>query len=195
MLVDPTTPLTLAETLGAVLSAVVDAQQQAARATVDFINDVAFGPEGPAPEKPMQTATFRFSKLDEERLEAPFELEVPLLALVDIPLIAVRRATVSFSYDVTDAAPAEATSDVDGNGGTSNTKASLFNAGGAALLKGRFVKRSPSTSASTTPQLERSASIDVVVELEKMPPPVGLDRLLDILESGMSERRMEENGE
>jgi hypothetical protein len=183
VLIDPTVPLTLAQTLGSVLASIVEAQQQAARATVEFINDVGFGPLGPTPDRKLVTTKFAFTKLDENRQPASFELEVPLLALVDIPLIVVRKATITLSYNVTETTTPTTPTSPPTSGGASN---SLFNLAKPAVIKGQLAKRSAATG--TDAATREQASIDITVEVEKAAPAVGMDRLLDVLEVGMTER-------
>ena len=183
-LIDPSVPLTLADTLGSVVASVVDAQQQSARATVDFINDLAFGPDGPNPDRDVVTVSFSVTKLDENRQPVPFVLEVPLLSLVDIPLIAVRKATFAFSYDVTETRESAREQPAAGA-----ERSSIFNAAKVAVLKGRLAKRTAGATPTDPVRREERASIDVFVELEKAALPAGLDRLIDALENAAGERR------
>lgn len=187
VLIDPTVPLTLAETMGTVFAAVIDAQQQSARATVDFINEVAFGPNGPDADRKLVTVTFTAKKLDENRNEVPFVLEVPLLALVEIPLVVVSKATVAFSYDVVQTTEPQGTETP-----AESATPSLFNTAKSALLKGRFVKRSTAGSSTSDPTVQREerASLDVTVELERAEAPVGIERLLDTLELAMAAKKL-----
>ena len=74
--------LELSELLGALLGAVVDAQAASARATVDFIESVGFEVVGT--ERQMRTVRMRYTKKDENGEFAEFEVDVPLLALVNV---------------------------------------------------------------------------------------------------------------
>jgi hypothetical protein len=101
--------LELSELLGALLGAVVDAQAASARATVDFIESVGFEVVGT--ERQMRTVRMRYTKKDENGEFAEFEVDVPLLALVNVPSLAVKQAVLTFGYDVVTATSGNDTSD------------------------------------------------------------------------------------
>lgn len=169
LIIDPALPVTLAQAVGDVLSSLVDAQAQAARTTVDFINDVGFLPpkNGAAPE--LRHVRFSYSKLDENQASAQFVVDIPLLGMVDIPLICIRRATLNLDYEVTRVEEAEEKT-ADGK----NVK--------VPRMKGRVL------SGRKSPQSERAA-IKVSVEVEKAELPPGLARTLDILELAARESK------
>jgi hypothetical protein len=75
--------LELSQLLGSLLASVVEAQAASARATVDFVESVGFEP-GTDGER-MRTVRLRYRKKDENGIPADFEVEVPLLALVNVP--------------------------------------------------------------------------------------------------------------
>ena len=197
MVVDLKTPLALAEVLGSLIASVIDAQAQAARATVEFIEEVglkdAAGENGP---RDLRTVRFRYSKLDENQVMQPFVVEVPLLGLVDIPMISVSKATFSFTYDVTSTAPTKPSTPAAPAGGVvapsaaqpSIASVALAKIAQPALIKGRFtrVQPPPGTGTGTAPPQERGG-LRVTVELEKAPVPVGVERVLDILELAATE--------
>jgi hypothetical protein len=167
-----TEALGLGDTLGTILAAVIDAQARSARATVEFINDVGFIPRTGAPGAPDQLRTVKFSyfKRDENDQRSEFTIEMPLLAMVDIPLVVVKKATVSFAYEITEAKSAPA--------GANGLPAKI---GRAANIKGRIVEQGPSG--------QERANLQVSIELEKSPLPLGLDRMLDVLQVATSERK------
>lgn len=162
--------LSLSELLGTLLGSVVSAHAQAARATVDFVEDVGFEstPEG----ETLRTVAIRYSKRDENGEVAEFEVEVPLLALVNVPVLAVKQAKLAFSYDVMTQAEARSTE-----------SAEIVRR--PALLTG-FVRSKP--TPSTGPVAKSVASIDLDVTLEQQEMPVGVERLFDLAELGITER-------
>lgn len=172
--------LTLAEVLGSMLGSVVDAQAQSARATVDFVEAVGFEdtPDG----QRLRTVTMRYTKKDENGEFAEFEVEVPLLALVNVPALAVREAKLSFSYDVVTQASESSSSTPATTPATASVVVSK-----AALLKG-FVRSKPTPTTTTTPAARRTTSIDVDVTLEQQELPIGVERLFDLAELGIAER-------
>lgn len=172
--------LELGQVLGSLLGSVVQAQAESARATVDFVEDVGF--EETTDGDRLRTVKLRYSKKDENGVPAEFEAEVPLLTLVNIPSLAVKQAKLSFSYDLVTA--------------VEETKPSagvlpMITKLEAARLTG-FV-RSPATSTSTAPgTTRRTTSIDLEVTLEQQEMPLGVERLFDLAELGISERPADE---
>lgn len=167
--------LQLSQLLGALLSSVVDAQAQAARATVEFVESVGFE-ETPQGER-LRNVKVRYFKKDENDERAEFEVEVPLLALVNIPSLAVRQAKLTFSYDVVTATERPAAT---GTGGASSAGLKLP----IAKITG-FVRRPPAT---TTEVERRTTAVDLEVTLEQQEMPIGIERLFDLAELGISER-------
>ncbi|MCP3915690.1 MAG: DUF2589 domain-containing protein [bacterium] len=166
--------LSLGQTIGAMLTAVIDAQAESARTTIEFIRDVAFRPEDPSGELVMQS--FRYRKLDENQEEKEFVIEVPLLSMVEIPMVNVKKARFEFGYDITD------TREVDSE------------AGGATVsrgrIRGRFLRRRPSSSAPGT--RKETGSLDVTIELEQGSPTIGVERILEMLEIASNDAKVED---
>ncbi|MCZ7681556.1 MAG: DUF2589 domain-containing protein [Sandaracinaceae bacterium] len=161
--IDTFTPREFGEVLGSLLTSVVDAQARAARATVDFIEDVGLETEAPEgeSERRLRMVSFEYTKLGAASTEAPFRLDVPLLGLVQIPMIVVKTARFEFEYDVQE---------------TGGSKASGSASNRPVPVKGRIARARASTTASST------SGLKVVVELEQASPSVGIERLLEILE-------------
>jgi hypothetical protein len=169
--ISTTEALSLAETLGTLLAAIVDAQAQSARATVDFVREVGFqeNTQGEATET-LRTVSFRYRKLDENGERAEFVVELPLLGMVDIPSIAIKKATVAFDYEITSAQSSTPT----GGSSTGPLKPGLFERlPRPAVLKGRVADQRSTQQTRNT--------LKVSVELEKAELPPSLDRVLDIL--------------
>lgn len=167
LIIDPATPVTLAAVVGDVLSSLIEAQAQAARTTVDFINDVGFLPAKPGVTPALRQVSFGYTKLDENQQPAQFKIDIPLLGMVDIPLICIRKATLTLDYEVQ-------TLDVD----ETKSQAGSRN----VVLRGRVL------SGKKTPTSERAA-INISVEVEKAELPPGLSRALDILEIAATESK------
>lgn len=181
---DPTTPITLAETMGAMMVSVVEAQAQAARATIDFVEGVGLKEGDESKARDLRTVQFRYKKLDENQVLQDFTLEIPLLGMVDIPVITLKKATFSFSYEVTETMEAQPQKSSDeSTPARGSSTARLLPLTKTARIKGRFAKRPQATSTTQ----ERRGSLEVTVEFEKAPMPIGIDRILDILELAASE--------
>jgi hypothetical protein len=167
--ISSTEALSLAETLGTLLAAIVDAQAQSARATVEFVREVGFEDNSAGtPGETLRTVRFRYHKLDENDKRSEFVVELPLLGMVDIPSIAIKKATIAFDYEITSAQSTTAT------GTTPTVRPGLFERlPRPALLKGRVADQRSQTQARSTLRLN--------VELEKADLPPSLERVLDIL--------------
>src|SRR5215210_2435139 len=98
--------LELADLLGSLLGSVILAQADAARATVAFVEEVEF--ETSLAGERLRTVSVRYRKKDEAGDPADFEVEVPLLAMVNVPSLVVKQAKLTFAYDVVTAGREEA---------------------------------------------------------------------------------------
>jgi hypothetical protein len=158
------------EAIGSLLSAIIDAQAQSARATVDFVNAVGFRAGVTSQPETLRTVKFLYTKLDENQRPAEFAVEIPLLAMVEIPLVSVKKASIQFKYEVTrsEAAP---------TGG----RPGLPGIAAPPRLAGRV--------ADVRPGSQERANLDVTIELEKSLMPVGLDKVLDILELAVTQSK------
>jgi Protein of unknown function (DUF2589) len=169
--------LELADVLGSLLASVIAAQAEAARATVAFVEDVGF--ETTSTGDRLRTVSLRYRKKDETGAPAEFEVEVPLLALVNVPALAVKQAKLAFAYDVVTAGREEPSQPP-----TGPLKGRLP----AAKLTG-FVRRM--STAGDTAQQRQTTSIDLDVTLEQQVLPVGVERLFDLAELGITEGKIE----
>lgn len=177
--------LELSRLLGTLMASVIDAQAQAARTTVDFVESIGF--ETPATgEQRLRTVSLRYFKKDENGQRAEFEVEVPLLALVNVPNLAVREAKLSFSYDVV-----TATTTTTGGGTTPPAPDGFLQKLPIARITG-FVRRPPAPSAPGSEK--RTTAIDLEVTLAQQEIPIGIERLFDLAELGITERRAEDGG-
>lgn len=170
--------LELSQVLGALLASVVEAQAQSARATVDFVQEVGFDTTSGGSR--LRTVKLRYTKKNENDVPAEFEVEVPLLAMVNIPSLGVREAKLAFSYDVVTATSA----------GTRPQGGSIASDVSSVVLKG-FVRRPTATGNDAE---RRTTSIDLDVTLEQQEMPIGVERLFDLAELGITERTSTEGG-
>ncbi|WP_245671588.1 DUF2589 domain-containing protein [Nocardia amamiensis] len=163
-------PLKLGDLLGSLMGAVVDAQAQAARASIEFVRDVGLISEQPSGTERLRTVSLRYRKRDENGALADFEVEVPLLAMVNVPSLAVKEASFSMAYDVV---TVKAASDT--------TKRSV--------MTGVIRKKTAASDRKTT-----TMSVDVEVTIAQEATPIGVERLFDLAELGITEALVEGNG-
>ncbi|MEO6446582.1 MAG: DUF2589 domain-containing protein [Gemmatimonadaceae bacterium] len=171
--------LSLGTTIGTILTAIVDAQAQSARATVEFVNEVGF--TTPVPNEPdrLRSVTFRYRKRDADNKLAEFSVDIPLLGMVDIPVISIKKATITFNYEITQSQTAPQPT-----GPPLKASPLAGRIPAAALMKGRVLQ-----AGKTTDDRER-ATLAVTIEIEKSPLPIGLERVLDILEAAAAEAQV-----
>ncbi len=107
--------ISIGETVGSVMASLVDAQEQAARATVDFVNHVGYetveDPETGSETGDLRTVKYKFRKQNEEGIVSDYEAEVPLLTLVDVPAISINKAKLEFSYEISETSSSEHSSE------------------------------------------------------------------------------------
>jgi hypothetical protein len=173
--------LELGQILGALLASIVDAQAHSARATVEFVEDIGF--ETTVTGEKLRVVTMRYKKKDENGQAAEFEVDVPLLAMVNVPSLAVKTAQLTFSYDVVTAVTTEPPP------AQPNAPPPLGVVRVPIAAITGFVRRPPATSKETE---RRTTAIDLSVTLEQQEMPVGIERLFDLAELGLIERKMGE---
>jgi hypothetical protein len=173
--------LGLGELLGSLLGAIVSAQAQSSRATLDFVENVGFTRtegEGGAVSHEIRSVAMRYRKRDENGEHADFEVDVPLLALVNPPALTVSEAKLAFNYDILSVAPATEPAP--------ELPESVVPIGRPVVLRGVIRRR----RLAETPQ-DASLSVDVSVTLKQEPAPIGVSRLLDLAELGIRESKAE----
>jgi hypothetical protein len=174
--------LGLGQLLGALLSAVVEGQQEATASSLAFVEQVGLL-GGEADDGRFRTVTIRYTKLDENQEPAEFLLEVPLLAMVSIPTLVVQNAKISFAYNVTETTTSEP---AEGSERLRPLRVLEGDAPRRVVLKGFVQQRRPAGDT------RESAGIDVEVTVETVPLPLGLERLLELTEFTVSRPAKEE---
>jgi hypothetical protein len=167
----------LGELLGSLLTAVVEGQAAATASSLAFVKGIGLEEAAEQPDR-LRTVPIRYTKLDENQQPAEFVLDLPLLALVNIPTLNVKQATISFKYDVlTTTVTDEGTPTADAAGpatlGTPMTELRPVKLVG-------YVRSAPTGGGSS--QTRETTGVDVQVTVESVPLPLGLERILDMAE-------------
>lgn len=182
--------LPLFEIIGAPLVAIVQAQAQAARATVEFIEAIGFNPaekEGDSENKAgeLRMAEFIYTKPDENREPATFVARVPVLSLVPIPGIQVKNAKISFTAKITDA--------VDEPSESLRSRKAADPAQPAWLRPSLTNFRGSLAPAARPSDKETPArgnfEMNIEVELEQMPIAPGLEKILNLMDQSINESK------
>lgn len=180
--------LELGELLGSLLSSVVSAQEQATRATVAFVDEVGFEPITGGGER-MRTVKLRYTKKDENNEPAEFEAEVPLLALVNVPSLAVKEAKLSLAYDIVTSESVATNGEGTGQGALGERIRAIGETRPAKLTGFPRRRTAPVEGSERT-----TTSVDVEITLEQQALAIGLERLFDLAELGITDRPADGDG-
>lgn len=196
--VEELSQIPFAHLIGAPMKAAIEAQALAAQSTVEFIQKVGFKqpagggadvlfttPEQDADAGEIRNITLEYSKLDENGTPDSFSLTVPLLSIVPIPYLRIEEMTLDFKAKLTDSIVRN-----------TNTSFSLDTSVGGSYsafwspVKLDFrVNAAFKTSSSTQAGSTRDYSMDIHVRATQDDMPGGLSRVLDILESAITETK------
>lgn len=179
--------------VGGPLTAVVEAQAQAAITAVNFINEVGFDeipPEERAPNGPSrrpQMVTFEYKRMvqvpdQEEPQLRDFELTVPLLAMVNVPYLRIETTDIEFNAKITSMVHSEESLQRRFDLDFQARAKFIF---GRARLKAKYASTRNTVDTSRT---NRNYDMKVHVHAVGDEMPAGTDRLLRILESTIDER-------
>lgn len=178
--------LPMADLIGSPLQAACDAQLKLAAATANFIQTVGFTPNAD-PTKPSDIRVVNFSfdrqilKPDADPTKPPVngtervDMKVPLLAVVNIPALAITKVDVTFDMEVKSSSMSK---DSEDKSGKFSADASV--GWGVFSLK-VHVEGSVATHKENTRSSDNSAKYHVEVHAEDRGMPEGLARVLDIM--------------
>lgn len=184
--------ISLGSIIGGALSAIVEAQSQAAHTTVNFINEVGF--EGKQGERKPVYIDFQYEKMiipeketqqeEAEKQKQITSLKVPLLTMVPIPYIRVDDATIDFNVKINSVQETKTSSDLNYGGKTE----AFANYNGFRFKTG--IKLSASISnqkkSSTSDTIKRDYSLNIHVHAKQDDMPAGVEHLLDLLSDASS---------
>ncbi len=186
--------LPMGDLIGGPLDAACEAQVKLARATADFIRVIGFLP--PADPKDPQgvggtrTASFRFKRpVDDPNnaggiAEEEVELEVPLLAIVNVPSLSIRTVDVTFDMEVKSSFSEKSSTDA-------SASLSADMEFGWGMFKAKVhIQGSVATHKENTRSSDNAAKYHVSVHAEDRGMPEGLARVMDILQSSVAPRKV-----
>lgn len=177
--------LDMAALIGGPLSAACDVQMMLARSTLDFIENVGLDAPDDKGVRKVRTANFSFSRAGEgdganQYRTETVEMNVPLLAVVNVPSLAIDKVDITFDMEVKSSTSSESKKDKQGELDAS-----------AGLKIGPFnmnvkIKGSISCHESNTRSSDNSAKYHVEVHASQQKIPEGLSRMLDIISSAVA---------
>ncbi len=164
--------------IGGPLSACIDAQEQAATSTVNFIRRVGFSQENP---DEVINVSFKY-KRDGKNVE----LTVPLLTIVPIPFIAIDTVNINFKAtlkSVDTESLKERVNESDYYNSSSSTYRGLRNfctSRNRSVMYGSVSNKKDSVATQKSSySVEATIDINVVAHQESM--PAGLSKVLEML--------------
>ncbi|WP_084516190.1 DUF2589 domain-containing protein [Desulfovibrio cuneatus] len=173
--------LPMGDLIGGPLRAACDSQIQLANATADFIKAVGFIPNKDGGMGPVRTACFQYTKMIQgsDGTVTPYkaELNVPLLAIVKIPCLAVKKVDITFDMEVKSSFSEKSSLDASAKLSAS-AKFGFGPISGTVNISGSVASHKENARSS-----DNSAKYHVQVLAEDEGMPEGLARVLDILQA------------
>jgi hypothetical protein len=188
--------LPLYELISAPLVAMIQADAQAAKATLEFIETVGFvapspaeggtGEDGEASQ--LRMAEFRYQKLDENNEISEFVASVPVLSLLPVPAVQIKEAKISFSAKI-----AEITREREEETGPSEAVAVAKPQ--PRLLSWIKPKRhefltKPVASSGPKDKEERGTyHLEIEISLGQADIPLGMERIFNLMDQAIQEKK------
>ncbi|EPX64103.1 hypothetical protein D187_005236 [Cystobacter fuscus DSM 2262] len=176
-------PLQFYQLIGAPLTALVQAEAQAAQVTAEFIERVGFEPPAEAPSPPgggapmqqeprrLRMLTFHYERQDKAGQRRSYQVRIPLLSLIPIPAIQIKTAEIELAANIRGLQKAKTRTQV------SDTRDDFLSRERLELKMGMRGGKSAS-----------ALQVKVKMNVEQADIPSGLSRLLHSLdESTLSE--------
>jgi len=200
--------LPMGDLIGGPLMAACDAQVRLANATATFIQQIGFKPPKNAdPTKlsdvgfdpgnmDVRTVQFKFTRPRADQtvdgktspviLTEDVALEVPLLAIVKVPSLAITTVDITFDMEVKNT---ERSTESEDQKGSFSADASI---GWGPFSLRVHVEGSVATHKENTRESDQSAKYHVEVKAEDKGMPEGLARVLDIMNSAIAPKTITE---
>jgi hypothetical protein len=198
--------LQLHELLGATLIAIVRADAEAAKATLEFIQTVGFvtpESEGDETETDLQAgqlrmAEFRYRKLDENNEISEFVASVPVLSLVPIPGLQIKDAKLSLAVKLSDIV-AETPSPKTSTGQPTTLQPQPSSPQPTALrnpflsrlrpVPYKLLAKPAATSGTKTQEMKGTFHVDIQVSLQQADIPLGLEKILELMDQSIRDQK------
>lgn len=170
--------------IGGPLSACIDAQEQAALSTVNFIDRVGFDPKNPGH---VVNVDFTY-----KREGTDVQLSVPLLTIVPIPFISIDTVNISFKAALKSISSEDAV-DVDRQSSYDSTNSRYLGVGSylrtaevqRTVMRGSVsTKKDSVATQNSVYSIEANVDINVIARQESMPG--GLAKVLEMLDQAIS---------
>jgi hypothetical protein len=186
--------LPMADLIGSPLIAACDAQVKLANATAEFIKVVGFTPPNDKGESDVRNVKFVFDRpvadstpgavkpAGQSGLTERVELDVPLLAILNVPSLSINTVDVMFDMEVKNSETTKESFDA-----AAKMSADASVGWGPFSLK-VHVEGSVSSHKENTRQTDQSAKYHVEVHAKDSGMPEGLARVMDIIQTSVAPR-------
>lgn len=176
--------LDMAALIGGPLRAACEAQTMLARSTLEFIQDVGLEPADGNGVRKVRTANFSFDRtadgVNGQMGSEKVEMNVPLLAIVNVPALSIDTVDVTFDMEVKSSTSSESSSDKNGElEANAGLKIGPFSMN--VKIKGSIACHEKNTRSS-----DNSAKYHVQMHASQQKTPEGLMRMLDIISSAVA---------
>lgn len=184
--------LDMAALIGGPLKSACDAQTMLARSTLNFIEEVGLEAPDANGVRKVRTANFSFDRAAEQSEEGKsaserVEMNVPLLAIVNVPALSIDVVDVTFDMEVKSSTSSESSSDKNGElEANAGLKIGPFSMN--VKIKGSIACHEKNTRSS-----DNSAKYHVQVHASQQKTPEGLMRMLDIISSAVAPSSVSRN--
>lgn len=184
--------LPMEDLIGGPLKAACDSQIKLANATADFIKSIGFIPDKDGSMGPARTAKFQYTKMIQNRdgSVTPYkaELNVPMLAIVKVPALSIKKVDITFDMEVKSSFSER---NVDDKSGSLKASAKI---GFGPFSANVSISGSISSHKENTRASDNSAKYHVQALAEDDGMPEGLSRVIDILQQGIEPILLTEEG-
>jgi hypothetical protein len=164
--------------VGAQVSALVEAEAEAAARTHEFVEAVGFVRDADD-NLALRTISFTMVRRDVDGTERPHVIQIPALTLVPLPLLAIESAQIEFAAHVVDVTS------------TREDASTTPETGILGKLFGR-TRKTVVTRVARTADTQVKADLKVTVKLAQSPFPLGIERLLGAADLSVSDTTPEE---
>lgn len=181
--------------IGGPLKAACEAQSMLANSQLNFIEQIGLCSDDNGKTTKVRTTSFSFTRsaaseiTDEKGVAKPqteyVEMNIPLLAIVNVPSLAIDKVNITFDMEVKSSTSSESTKDTSGD--MSVTTGGKF--GGFHFDVS--IKGSVSCHDKNTRSSDNSAKYHVEVTASQQPTPEGLSRMIDILNTAITPTKVE----
>ena len=178
--------LPMGDLIGGPLLAACDAQVKLANASAEFIKVVGFTPPDKDGNSDVRNVKFVFDRPVPQGATATpgqterVELDVPLLAIINVPSLAINSVDVIFDMEVKNSETTKESFDA-----TASMSADASVGWGPFSLK-VHIEGSVSSHKENTRQTDQSAKYHVEVHAKDSGMPEGLARVMDIIQSSVA---------